>query len=66
MCCCASLFCDGVMTTWLGGCLGPSRPVRREEVGLAPGSLEADREGKKKSAWCRGASRPDEEGTCDT
>ena len=56
------MFCHGVITAWLAGCLGPSRPVRREEVGLAPRSLEAAREGEKKSAWCPGPSRAEEEG----
>ena len=67
MCCYASLFCDGVINnTWLARCLGPSRPVRREVVGLVRRYLEADREGEKKSAWCAGPSRPDEEGIRDS
>ena len=51
-CCYASLFCEGVITiTWWAGSLGPSRLARKGAIGLAPGSLEADREGKKKSVW---------------
>lgn len=65
VCCCTSLFCGRVIRTGLAGCLGPSRPVRREEVSQAPGKLEADREGEKKSAWCTGPSGPDEEGKGD-
>lgn len=66
VCSYASLFCDGVTTsTWLAKCLGPSRPVRREEASLEPGNTEPNREGKKKSAWCTGPSEPDEEGKGD-
>lgn len=46
------MFCDGVIiTTWLAGCLGPSRLVRRE--GLALRDLEADWERRRilPSAW---------------
>jgi len=52
-------------TIWLARCLGPSRLVRREEVSLAPGNLEADREGRRSSAWYAEISRPDEEGKRD-
>ena len=46
------MFCDGVINnTWLAGCLGPSRPVRKVVIGLALRNLEASREGKKKSVW---------------
>lgn len=45
------MFCDGVNITWLAGCLGPSRLVRRE--GLALRDLEADWERRRilPSAW---------------
>ena len=65
VCCYAFLFCDGVIRTWLARCLGPSRLVRREEVGLTPRNLEVDREGEKKCAWCTGPAGPDEEGKGD-
>lgn len=65
-CCYTSLFCDGVITTTsLVRCLGPSRPVRRDEVSLGPRSLEVHREQKKKSAWCTGPWGFDEEGKWD-
>jgi len=44
-CCYPSLFCDGVISTWLARCLEPSRLVRRKEVSLTPKNLEVNKEG---------------------